>query len=162
MKRLYLIRHAKSRKDIPGITDGQRPLSDKGVKDALYIGKCLKKAGHPIAALYSSPARRALDTAKLIAREIGFPGKKIEIVKTLYDSNIPKLLRVIKQIDNAAFSAVVFGHNPEFFNLVNYLTTRAIDKFPTAGVYGIDFNVTTWRAVSRKKGKIAFIERPKK
>lgn len=162
MKRLYVIRHAKSRKDIPGISDRHRPLSKKGLKDAQDIGKRLKKSGVSMDAFYSSPAKRALDTAKLIARGIGSPTNLIRIVSSLYDSSIPELMKMIKRMDDTASSAAIFGHNPEFFELINYLTPRTIEKFPTCGVYGIDFKITSWRNVSRKKGTIAFSQRPKK
>jgi phosphohistidine phosphatase len=162
MKRLYVIRHAKSRKDIPGITDRQRPLSKKGAKAAKCMGRCLRKRGVSLAAFYSSPAKRALDTARLIAKEVEFPCQEIKIVNSLYDSNVPRLIKAIKSINDLNFSAVLFGHNPEFLELVNYLTPRAVRKFPTGGVFGIDFDIDSWRSVGRKKGKIVFSERPKK
>jgi phosphohistidine phosphatase len=162
MKNLYLIRHAKSRKDILGIEDKERPLSMRGEKEAWYIGSYLKKSGIIAEAFYSSPAKRALDTARLIAKKICFPRNKIKVLNAIYDSNIPKLLKVIRKINNKLDSAVIFGHNPEFLNLVNYLTPRSIEKLPTCGVFGIDFKIDSWIQVSRKKGKIAFFEVPKK
>ena len=156
MKRLYLIRHAKSSKDIAGTEDKERPLSKRGKIEVRYVDKRLKKYGIVAQALYSSPARRALDTAKAIAKKIGFPRKKIKVVNSLYNSNIPKLMKVIKKIDNRVESVIVFGHNPEFLNLVNYLTPRTIREFPTCGVFGIDFSIDSWKSASRKKGKLVF------
>jgi len=156
MKRLYLIRHAKSSKDISGIKDKDRPLNRLGKKEAWYIGKRLKKHGIAVQAFYSSPARRAFDTAAVIAKKIGFLRKKIKVVNSLYNSNIPKLMKVIKKIDPIVESAVIFGHNPEFLNLVNYLTPRLIKEFPVCGVFGIDFAIDSWRMAARKKGKIIF------
>ena len=162
MKRLYLIRHAKSRKDIPGIKDKERPLNKRGKKDAEYIARRLKKQKVIVQALYSSPAKRALDTARVIAKKIGFPRKKIKVVNSIYYSNIPKLLKVVKGMDDRMFSAAVFGHNPELFKLVNYLTLRSIKEFPTCAVFGIDFNIDSWREVARKTGRIVLIDAPKK
>jgi phosphohistidine phosphatase len=162
MKRLYVIRHAKSRKDIPGITDKERPLSSKGARAAHTIGRRLKKQGVAIAAFYASPAKRALDTARLIAKEIGFPRKDIKIISSLYASNIPRLIKVIKDVDDIVYSAAIFGHNPELLDLMNYLTPLTLEKFPTCAVFGIDLNIDSWRRVSRKKGEIVLSERPKK
>ena len=162
MKKLYLIRHAESDKDIPGIGDRQRPLNKRGRREAQYIGKLLRKYGISIEAFYSSPAKRAIETAVLVAEEIGFPRNKIKVVYAIYGSNIPKLMWVIKKIINTSDSAAIFGHNPEFLNLVNYLTPRAIEKFSTCGVFGIGFKIDSWGQVSRKKGKIVFSERPKR
>ena len=160
MKRLYLVRHAKSSKDIPRIKDKERPLSKRGKKEVAYMGKRMKKCGIVAQALYSSPAKRALDTAKAIAKKIGFPRKKIKVVNSIYYSNIPKLLKVIRGIDDEAASALIFGHNPEFINLVNYFTPRCINEFPTCGIFGIDFNINSWRRAARKKGKITFSDSP--
>ena len=162
MKILYLIRHAKSNKDVSEIKDKDRPLNKLGKRECRYIGKRLKKFGIVAQALYSSPAKRALGTAAAVSKEIGFPREKIKVVNSLYYSNIPKLIKVIKNIGDTAESAVIFGHNPEFLNLVNYLTPLLIKKFPTCAVFGIDFPVDSWKKVARKKGRLAFSVRPKK
>jgi len=162
MKRLYLIRHAKSSRDIPGIKDRERPLNKRGKREVRSIGRLLRKYGVVAQALYSSPAKRAFDTASVIARNIGFPRKRIQVVNSLYGSNIPKLMKIVRKIDDAAESAIIFGHNPELFNLVNYLTLRPIKEFPACGVFGIDFNIDSWRMAAGKKGKLVFCEFPKK
>ena len=160
MKRLYLIRHAKSSKDIPGIKDRERPLSQEGKREAYYIGKRLKKAGITAQAVYSSPAKRALDTARAIVKPIKFPLNKIKIKNILYRSNIPKMMKVVKSINDAAGSALIIGHNPEFLDFLNYLTPRATEKFPTCAVFGIDFDIDSWKRVSRKHGAIVSFDAP--
>jgi phosphohistidine phosphatase len=160
MKRLYLIRHAKSRKDTPGLKDKDRPLSQRGKRDCLSIGRRLKAKKIKPQAFFSSPAKRALDTARAIANKVGFPRKKIKVVNALYRSNIPKIMKAIKNIDDSVESAAIFGHNPEFFNLANYLSPRLINKCPTCGVFGIAFGVDSWKMLRRKKGRIFFKEKP--
>ncbi len=162
MKRLFLIRHAKSiSKDTPGIKDFDRPLDARGNDETRYIGDTLKNHGIIMDAYVSSPAKRALDTARLIAERTGFPRNKIEVVGSVYESNIPKLLKAIKNFDDGAASVALFGHNPEFLNLVNYLAKGRIAEFPTCGVFGIDFEVDSWADIGKKKGKIVFFEGPK-
>jgi phosphohistidine phosphatase len=161
MKRLYLIRHAKSSKDILGIKDKERPLNKRGKRDVRSIGKRLKKHGIVLHALYSSPAKRALDTARVVAKKIKFPRKKIKVVPSLYHSNVLKLMKVVKHIDDQVESAVIVGHNPEFLKLVNYLTPRVIKEFPTCAVYGVAFNIDSWKRTARNKGKLVFSDYPK-
>jgi phosphohistidine phosphatase len=160
MKRLYLVRHAKSDKGIPGIEDKERPLNKRGKRDVARMGRRLKKSGIIVQTLYSSPAKRALDTAEGLVKTIGFPHKKIKIIDALYSSNIPKMLKLIKGIDDRVQVALIFGHNPEFFDLVNYFSPEQIDGFLTCGVFGIDFNINSWRKVARKGGRIAFSDSP--
>lgn len=162
MKHLYLFRHAKSSKNIPDIVDRERPLNQRGLRDLRLVGRRLKKQEIPIDAIYSSPAKRALATAKRVAEEIGFPRRNIVIVKSLYRANIPKLMTAIKHISAAAKTAILFGHNPEFLNLANHLTPRLIVKLPTSGVLGVDFNVNSWKKVARKSGRVVFFDYPKK
>jgi phosphohistidine phosphatase len=162
VKRLYLIRHAKSSKDLVSIKDRDRPLNERGETEVRYMGKRLKMRGITVEAIYSSPAKRALDTAKAIAKKIGYPKKSIKIKEALYYSNIPKLMRIIKRIDDKIDSAMIFGHNPEFLNLINYLVTRKIAEFPTCSIFFICFNVNSWAKIAKKKGKIIFFERAKR
>lgn len=154
MKTLYLIRHAKSRKDIPGIRDEDRPLHERGQKQAAYIGRCLKKLGLDAQAAYASPAKRAMDTAKIIAKKTGFPRRKIQADKAIYYSSVPRLMKLIKSIDDKAGSALVFGHNPEFLDLLNYLVPGRREEFPTGAVCGIGFDAGSWRLVGRRKGRL--------
>ena len=126
------------------------------------MGRRLKKKGITVDAIYSSPAKRALATAKRLAEEIGVPRRDIVTVKSLYRANVLKLMAAIKQIADTAETAMIFGHNPEFLNLANYLTPRLIVKFPTSGVLGVDFNVNSWKKVTRKSGRVAFFDYPKK
>lgn len=161
MKILYLIRHAKSSKDIPGIEDSARPLNEKGRADARFIGGFLKKHAISIEAFYSSPAKRALDTAIIFAGETGFPRNKIRIISGLYDPGSPDdFIKTVKKIPNKHNSAAVFGHNPGILDFVNYLVRRPVKKFPTCGVFGIGFSAASWDGAVKNKGKIVFFKRP--
>lgn len=162
MRKLYLIRHAKARKDILGIKDEERPLNKKGEKEAFYIGSYLKKNGIVLQAFYSSHAKRAWETAKIIAERVGFPEKKIRIIRAIYNSNKTNLLRIIKKFSDRFHSVAVFGHNPEFHTLVNHFSDYPIEKFPTCGVFEIEFKVDSWKKISKRNGKIKFFVFPKK
>ena len=79
MKRLFLVRHAKSSWDDPSLDDMDRPLNNRGKRNAPEMGIRLRKQGIIPDLLISSPAKRAHTTAKSISEEIGYPKKKIVI-----------------------------------------------------------------------------------
>lgn len=77
MKTLFLIRHAKSSWDDPNKDDFDRPLNERGKRNAPFMGKLLKKENILPDLIISSPAKRAIATAKIIADETGYPKNKI-------------------------------------------------------------------------------------
>src|SRR5437016_2264034 len=98
MKTLFLVRHAKSDKDDPTLADRDRPLADRGEKEAPKMGKRLAKRGAQPDLLVSSPALRALSTAQLIADEIGCKRRNIGVDERLYASTANGLLEVIRTL----------------------------------------------------------------
>ena len=160
MKTLIMVRHAKARKDIPDIADRDRPLEKRGKKDAATIGRRLKKLKVIPDIIYSSPAERAFDTAKIVAKKIGFPVKKIKIVAAIYNASVPRLLKVIKKTGAAAESIMLFGHNPEFFELAGCLAGTPIEKFSTGAALCVALDTPSWQKIPIKRGRIVFFERP--
>ena len=111
MKTLYLIRHAKSSwKDIT-LDDFDRPLNQRGKKNAPFMGKLLKQREVKPDLIISSPAKRAKCTANIIAREIGYT-KDIVFEPKIYESNLVSLKNVIYSIDDKYNTVFLFGHNP--------------------------------------------------
>src|SRR5687767_5892702 len=102
MKTLYLIRHAKSSWEEEGLSDKQRPLKKRGLNDAELMGKVLRKHGIKPKQIISSPAKRAFDTAEIIAKQLEFDKKKIETNKQLYFEGIGNILKVMQSLDNKA------------------------------------------------------------
>ena len=162
MKKLYLIRHAKSKKNVTGIRDIDRRLTKRGERQVEYIAKCLKKSGIKVQSCYSSPAKRAYDTAKGIAPKIGIVENDIKIDKSIYNSNILKLLHIVKNISDEMESIAIFGHNPEFLNFVNYLAIKPVKKFPTCAVFGLELKIDSWKNVTQKNNAIVLTIRPGK
>ena len=151
MKTLFLVRHAKSdRKDDPTLADRDRPLSDRGLKEAPKMGKRLARHDAKPDLLISSPALRALTTAQLIADEIGRRRGDIVVEDKLYESSVNGLLGVIHALDDQFDRVMLFGHNPEFSDLARRLSGD-IAEMPTCAVAEFRFDTTTWSDV----GKIA-------
>ncbi len=162
MKRLFLIRHAKSSWDDSGLTDYERPLNKRGERDAPFMAQILKKERIFPDAVYSSPAVRAITTAEIFAGEIGFDLKKIITEDSIYDSGIRELESIVQSIPASYKTVFIFGHNPAFTYYANHLGNKLVTNIPTCGIVGIEINVESWENVERGKGKTFFFEFPKK
>jgi phosphohistidine phosphatase len=162
MKNLLLIRHAKSCWDDPSLSDRERPLNKRGKRDAPGLGKLLKERGlHPDLIL-SSPAKRALKTAKLIAEELGYPKKQIEVREDIYGQGLDALVELIGELDDGLKKVFLIGHNPELTDLANRLSGAGIHSVPTCGIVSVEFSSPSWRECALKGGRLALFERPAK
>ena len=162
MKRLCLVRHAKSSWKKRGLADFERPLKKRGKRDAAFAGERLGMEEIRPDLIVTSPARRALQTARIIAAEIGFPLDNILSDQTIYEAGVSALLEVIEGVDNAFDHVMLFGHNPGFTMLAEYLLGGQVANMPTCGVLCIDFDVDSWKAVPESDGTLAFTDFPKK
>ncbi|NIS80425.1 MAG: histidine phosphatase family protein [Anaerolineales bacterium] len=162
MKRLYLVRHSKSSWKNPGLTDFDRPLNKRGKRDAPFMGALLMERGVFPDIILSSPAKRALRSAKIIAEEIEYPLEEIVTLPELYMASAHELLDLIRYLDDVYAEVMLFGHNPGFTDLANFLTEYDVDNIPTSGVFCVDFDVLSWGEVSEGSGKVAFFDYPKK
>lgn len=148
MKRLLLCRHAKSSWANPGQDDIDRPLNDRGKRNAPEMAQRLRERGEVPALIVSSPARRALATARLMADELGMAREDIVIEDALYEASVATWLRVIAALPTAADSVLMVGHNPTLTDVANRLCAAVrIDNIPTCGVMRLDYALGSWSAV---------------
>jgi phosphohistidine phosphatase len=162
MKRLYLIRHAKSSWKESGVDDIDRPLNKRGKRDASFMGQRLKKYGMSPDLILSSPAKRALRTARIIAKELGYPKENIETRDAIYLQGISAILQEIHTLDDNHDTVMLFGHNPDFTILAKHLTDYQVDNIPTCGIFCVDVNVDSWSDVTEDRGDFVFFDYPKK
>jgi len=163
VKTLYIIRHAKSSWDATNVDDFERPLNDRGKRDAPRMGKRLKeKEIHPDL-IISSPAKRAMSTGKRIARILGYPREAIKPDRELYHADEETILSVIHEIKDKFHTVVLLSHNPGLTDFVNALMDGEldIDNVPTCGVVAFQFDVDNWKDVTWGKGKMLFFDYPK-
>lgn len=161
MKILYLVRHAKSSRDDPSLPDRDRPLDDRGKQDAQKMGRRLAKRNLKSDLLVSSPALRALTTAQLIAKELGFERQDIVVDDRLYASSPDDLLAVIRALDRKFDRVMLFGHNPEFTDLAHRLSSQIVDM-PTSAVAEFSFDTKAWSDVGEIEPVKAVLDCPKK
>jgi phosphohistidine phosphatase len=148
MKKLYIIRHGKSDWGNPEVNDFNRALNHRGLKDAPRVGKFLLDHHEKADIILSSPAKRALTTAQLIANEINFPNSGIIENEKIYLANKESILQIINTIDDQYNCAYIFGHNPGFSNLASYLTDDWIEM-KTCCVAILNSNVNSWSHLSK-------------
>jgi len=141
MKTLVIIRHAKSSWDNRELSDHDRPLNRRGLRDAPVMGARLTEWGPPVDRVISSSAVRALTTAELITQEMGLPWDEIVIDEALYHASEEDLLEIIQEQEDYLDGLMMFGHNPGMTCLVNDLSELDLDNLPTCGVVTLQFDI---------------------
>ncbi|TAN53297.1 MAG: histidine phosphatase family protein, partial [Methylococcaceae bacterium] len=137
MKRLVLIRHAKSSWKNADLDDFDRPLSGRGKREAPATALRLKQLGLQPDLLLSSPAKRARKTAKIVAETLAYPVVEIRLDARLYLQGVDALEAVLAETGDADATVMLVGHNPDLTRLAERLTGETLDEIPTAGVVDI-------------------------
>jgi phosphohistidine phosphatase len=156
MKRVILVRHAKS---VPyGYDDDfNRDLTDRGETDAGKISAELLRQGIKPDVIISSPAQRALKTARIFAENLNFTKSNIREEKDIYHGlTTSEFVELIQNLPDTTNTVFIFGHNPGFYSYVNNLLEYFNDDMPTCSTVGIDFQVDSWKKVSARTGSKAF------
>lgn len=146
MKTLFLVRHAKSSRDDPLLPDRDRPLNERGMRDAPKVGAQLARRDARPDLIISSPARRALATAEIFAGKLDYRLKDIVVEDRLYAATPDDLLAVVHELDDRVKRVMLFGHNPELTELAHRLSAR-IDDMPTCAVVEFAFDTRSWSNV---------------
>ena len=162
MKNLFLTRHAKSSWNNSGLADIDRPLNERGKKAAPFMGKLIVDKGEKPELLISSPANRALSTARAFGEVMGLVENDIIVNRAIYGAGAQQLLELVQNQDDLHKSIMLFGHNPTFTSFVNMLTGSNIMNVVTCGVVRIDFEYSSWTDIDFGSGRLVYYEYPKK
>jgi phosphohistidine phosphatase len=138
LKYLFLTRHAKSSWSNPGLADIDRPLNERGKKTAPFMGKLIVDKGEKPELLISSPANRALSTAKAFGEVMGLVENDIIVNRAIYGAGAQQLLELVQNQDDLHKSIMLFGHNPTFTSYVNMLKATNIMNEVTFAVVRIN------------------------
>lgn len=161
MKRVVLVRHGKA---VPYGYDAdfERELQERGKKDADRISKLLKEKGIIPDLIISSPANRAIHTARIFAENTDYPFAKIRQEEDIYEGLTPaEFLESVQSLSDEMNTVFFFGHNPGFYYYASNLLTHFYDELPTCATLGIDFPVDSWKQVKARTGGKAFLFKPK-
>jgi phosphohistidine phosphatase len=162
MKKIYILRHAKSSWNDLAVSDFDRPLNERGKRDAPLMGDKLKELKIVPDLILSSAAKRAFTTATIVAEKINFPQEKIEKREDFYLASSQKILKVINLLDDSFNSVLIVGHNPGLTELANDLGAFQVSNMPTCALVALEFAVDEWQAVHFGLGKHILFEYPKK
>jgi phosphohistidine phosphatase len=149
MKNLFIVRHGKSSRDYDSIDDIDRPLKERGISDGYKMADRLLKRRLKPDLLVSSNASRAFHTAAIFHRVLNMGAENFRIEPALYLSGVDEILNVIFGIDDKINSLMIFGHNPGFTEISNYLSTMSIDNVPTTGMVHLVFDTMNWTTICR-------------
>src|SRR5689334_19829677 len=111
MKTLYVMRHAKSSWAQMDLDDFDRPLNDRGLKTAPFMGTVMRENGYMPDVIISSPAVRASSTARLVKAAANI-ASELQFDKRIYEASSQSLNEVAASIDDKYNSAMLVGHNP--------------------------------------------------
>jgi phosphohistidine phosphatase len=167
MKTLYLLRHAKSSWDDPGLDDHERPLAPRGRKAAKKLASHLRAAGVTPELVLCSPARRTRQTLDLIRAALGDP--EIRVDEALYGASEGLLLERVQAVDPQVQSLLVLGHNPglQAFGLelagrgAEQVRSRLHEKMPTGALATLSFAGQGWAAVEPGSGELVDLVVPR-
>jgi phosphohistidine phosphatase len=160
MKSLLLVRHAKSSWDFD-VEDFDRPLNDRGKKNAPEMAKRLVKKDIKIDAFISSPAERALSTATHFVEEYDKKPKNIIEVPSLYHASTESFYSVIEELDNDFKTVALFSHNPGITDFANELTKTRIEDMPTCAIFAIKADIKKWSDFREGQKEFWFFDYPK-
>jgi len=161
MKTLYIVRHAKSSWKLGELPDRDRPLKGSGIRDALNVADYVAEYKLRVDAIFSSPAVRALHTALMFSRRLGFPFSDIQIRDELYMEGWNAMHQMVQKIDNDWNAVMIFGHNPDITHFINRCTDTHIRHVPTTGMVCLEFPIDSWEELEAG-ARLLFFEYPKK
>ncbi len=162
MKTLTIVRHAKSSWKHPELSDRERPLNNRGERDAPIMARRVAEAGIRPSQIISSPAVRAWTTAKIFAKELGYPQEFLQREDSLYLASLDNLLDVVATQDAGFNHLMLFGHNPGLTDFVNYLVPGLTNNLPTSGVVSVGMEREDWMLYDRPSTELILHDFPKK
>jgi len=152
MKKLVIIRHSKSTEKDTKIDDFDRPLSAEGIDDSSWIVTALKNKGIFPDLILSSPALRAISTANIISKEIGYT-KEITQNQYIYEAYVNTLQEIVSYIEDSNDTVFLIGHNPAISALA-YMLCNLKKSIPTSSVVEIEFNVDSWMDIAKENSTL--------
>jgi len=165
MKRLYILRHAKSSWAEPGLTDMDRPLNKRGARQTAALAEWFERRTDKPQVALCSPSIRTRETWADIER--AFPSTAMDIVDELYNGTMDNYMDALSARDES--NVMIVGHNPTCDELARYLTAPSSPAaeslmaahFGTANLAVLDLEIDAWNAISEASGQLVTMLRPR-
>jgi len=161
LKKFTLIRHAKSSWSDASLKDFDRPLNDRGIRDAPRMAAKLLEMLGEVDLIVSSPANRAISTALVFAKAFGIKSEDIHLKDELYHAYPEEVMKVLHAIDDKHKSVFIFGHNPTFTTIADTFSKDYIDNVPTCGASIIASSADEWASINESNAKLVNFIYPK-
>ena len=163
MRKLTLIRHAKSSWEDISLSDHDRPLNKRGKRDAPFMAQLMASRGWRPDRLISSTAVRARTTAFEFAEALNIAEGDVLLREQIYEASSASLINLIAGLDNQWSEVALFGHNPTFTMVANlFYRNDFLDNLPTCGIVEIEAPaVTDWTDMSPDNAQVVAVHYPK-
>lgn len=161
-KKILIMRHAKSSWENHSVRDFDRPLNERGNRDAPRMGRYLLEMGVVPDQIVSSPAKRAMSTIRLASMEMGFNADSIIWDEELYFRGGGAYLSAIRKMDAASQTVMAVGHYPMVDEVVSMLTGKMTNKhFGTATVACLESEIEEWQQAETGSCRLLWMIKPK-
>jgi len=160
MKRLALIRHAKSSWKDASLADHDRPLAKRGKRDAPEMARRFAEGGFAPELVVSSSAKRARKTAKHVIGAL--ERSEIFVDERIYMASSGDLLAYLRAFDDGKTAVAIVGHNPGLTDFCELLSGAGISNIPTSGVVQLELDVDRWSDAAAGCAKVVDFDYPKK
>ncbi|WP_407524668.1 histidine phosphatase family protein [Lacibacter sp. MH-610] len=161
MKKLLIIRHAKSSWANSNESDFERPLNDRGRMNAPEMAERLVKRKVLPDVIISSAAKRTVETSLLMMKQLGLQQQQLIKKQELYLATPETILETILSLDDAWQTAAIIAHNPGVTDFVNSICEVKVDDMPTCAVYAVQIKTDSWKNFSTAAKEFLFFEYPK-
>lgn len=167
LKTIYLVRHAKSDWTAEFRFDHERPISERGRKNAKSLRNFLKERNVNIDLAYVSDAKRTMETLEILNKKEDL-FRNVQVTHLLYEANLGIFYNLITTTEDKYNSILFLGHNPELEELANQLILRQnaykdfsfFQKFSTSALVGLSFPISSWKDISTVSGKLILFWTP--
>lgn len=163
MRHLTLVRHAKSDWKNSDLKDFDRPLNRRGSKEAPEMARQLAAQQVRADLMLTSPAVRALETARAFARALDYPLRRLKSDERLYLAQPKDILEVVRGIGSRVRHLMLFGHNPGLSEFAQALTNDSeLGELPTCAVYSVELDIRGWTDAHFGEGLNPSLQHPKR
>ncbi len=161
MKSLLLIRHAKSSWENFSVADFDRPLNDRGKRDAPMMAARLAEKGIVPDRILVSPAKRTRKTATYFMNAWELPDEKMQMPEELYLASPAIFRKLIQALPDELENIAVISHNNGLTDFANELTNVRVDNIPTCGIFGVKIAIDSWQGFENAEKEFWFFDYPK-
>lgn len=160
-KKLYLVRHAKSDWSNGGLSDFDRPLNERGLRNGPFMADRFAEAGKTIDFILTSPANRAITTAGYFKRRLGIRDSQWDTERKIYEADTVRLIGIVNRLDDKFETVMLVGHNPGLSSLVQALTGEWV-VMSTCSIAEIEIPFDSWTMVSEGTCNLISFDFPKR